>query len=90
MIHSCAGGKLFEQQIISIAKVKLCADNSSFFWCICDQNFYVGEIAFVPFGYLDKLQKCEIVEIKSNINTQTLPFKVDTRKHLFKSDETIN
>lgn len=84
MIHSCAGGELYNQQIVNLAKVKINGKDETFWYLNNVKNVEVGDVVLVPFGIIDELHRATVLELLNNVNTQISPIKIKNAKQIVK------
>ena len=86
MIHSLAGGKLRDNQIFDVVKVKFI--NNPFaldrpYWFKSDLvDLKEGDLVLAPFLNNETLYEAKVIRIDKNVNEQNTPFPASKIKFL--------
>ena len=77
MIHSLCGGKLRDNQIFDVVKVKFInnpmAGDRPYWYKSAIPLLKVGDIVFAPFGKDEREFEATVLRIDKNVNEQCLP-----------------
>ena len=80
MIHSLAGGKMRDMDIVDFAKVEL--STGEIRWFITDiLDLKVGDLVRVPRG--QDLETARVIKIEKNVNAQCAPVPIKRALKIF-------
>lgn len=86
MIHSLAGGKLRDNQIFDVVKVKFINNPLALdrpYWFKSNLvDLKEGDVVFAPFSNDETLYEAKVIRIDKNINEQNTPFPASKMKFL--------
>lgn len=80
MIHSLAGGEIKQQKIFDIVKVKILENNEEMLFICEDKKIKINDFVLVPYGFIDEPAKAQVIEVKTNVNSNNFPLSKRLKK----------